>query len=133
MSNETEVFLSGTLFAVVGASNDRAKFGNQVLRAYLAHGKRALPINPHEDRVEGLDAYPDLATALADYPELDRASIITPPEVTAKIVDDAIATDGAIKDVWMQPGAESAMAIERARGAGITVIAGGPCVLVEMG
>lgn len=128
----TDAFLAGEIFAVVGASNDRRKFGNRVLRAYLNRGRIAIPINPHEDTVEGLMAYPDLAAALAEHPTLDRASIITQPAVTARIVDDAIAT-GAIRHLWMQPGAENAAAIERAERAGFAVIAGGPCVLVELG
>jgi predicted CoA-binding protein len=34
--------------------------------------------------------------------------------------------------VWMQPGAESGAAIRKAEAAGLSVIAGGPCVLVEL-
>jgi predicted CoA-binding protein len=120
------------MFAVVGASNDRRKYGNRVLRAYLRHGRTAIPVNPHENSVEGLDAFPDLSTAVANHPGLDRASIITRPDVTERIVEDAIAT-GRIRLLWMQPGAESGLAIQRARDEGITVIAGGPCVLVELG
>lgn len=86
--------------------------------------------------MEGLHCYPNLSAALSEHPHLDRCSIITQPEVTEEIVEDAIATasgcDG-IGHLWMQPGAESAKAIRRAREAGLTVIAGGPCVLVELG
>lgn len=33
-------------FAVVGASADRAKIGNEVLRRYVALNKSVVPINP---------------------------------------------------------------------------------------
>jgi predicted CoA-binding protein len=124
----TEKFLAQKTFAVVGASSDRAKFGNKVLRCYLQHGRAAIPVNPRESEVEGLKAY----KSLSDIPETpDAVSVITPPAVTEKVVEEA-ATLG-IKHLWMQPGAESAAAVKRAREAGIDVISGGPCLLVALG
>jgi predicted CoA-binding protein len=121
-------FLAAGPFAVAGASNDRSKFGNRVLRAYLDHGFKAWPVHPKETVVEGVPASPDLAS----LPEKVRGlSIITPPPVTEKLVEDA-ARQG-IPRIWMQPGAESPAAVRRARELGIAVIAGGPCVLVELG
>ena len=49
-------------YAVVGASPDRNKYGNKVLRAYMQRGFTVYPINPKADEVEGLKAYPDLAS-----------------------------------------------------------------------
>jgi predicted CoA-binding protein len=121
-------FLAGEVFAVVGASNDRAKYGNKVLRCYLQNGRRAIPVNPHELEIEGLDAVPDLAS----LPEpVHGASIITQPEVTERIVEEA--ADAGVTRLWMQPGSESRRAIERAEELGLSVIAGGPCLLVSLG
>jgi uncharacterized protein len=121
-------FLAGSVFAVGGASSNRAKYGNMVLRCYVQHGLTAYPVNPNEKQVEGLDAYPTLA-ALPVKPH--GVSIITPRWVTARIVDDAIAL--GIKHLWMQPGAESYPAIARAEAAGVSVIHSGPCLLVVLG
>jgi predicted CoA-binding protein len=121
-------FLAGDAFAVAGASDNRAKFGNKVLRCYLQHGHTVYPINPHATTVEGIPCYPDLATVPQP---IHGVSIITPPAVTAEIVDQAIVA--GIKHLWMQPGAEHRDAITRAEQAGINVIAGGPCLLVELG
>ena len=41
-------FLKGKVFGVIGASRDRAKYGNKILRCYLQHGLTAYPINPKE-------------------------------------------------------------------------------------
>lgn len=123
----TADFLSEGPFVVVGASSNREKYGNKVLRAYLQHGMTAYPVNPTETEVEGVACYPDLARC----PQPPRCvSIITPPHVTERIVEEA-ATVGA-KYVWMQPGAESQRAIERAEELGLKVIANGPCVLVAL-
>jgi uncharacterized protein len=120
-------FLSSGPFAVAGASSRRHKYGNKVLRAYLQNGFRAYPVNPHETLIEGVAA----VKRLADLPEPVRGlSIITPPEVTERLVEEAGAA--GIKRLWMQPGAESAKAIARAEELGLAVIAGGPCVLVAL-
>lgn len=121
-------FLAGTTFAVAGASPNRDKFGNKVLRCYLQNGRRAFAVNPLNTEVEGVPCVPKLA----DLPEkVHGLSIITPPVVTEKLVEDAHAA--GITRIWMQPGAESRAAIERCRELGISLIAGGPCVLVDLG
>jgi uncharacterized protein len=120
-------FLAGRAFAVVGASNDRSKFGNRVLRAYLAHGRRAFPVNPRETVIEGLPSVPDLASLREP---VHGVSIITPPRVSERVVDEALAR--GLTRLWFQPGAESAAAVARARAAGALVLAYGPCVLVEL-
>ena len=120
-------FLAGELFAVVGASADRSKFGNRVLRHYLAHGRRAIPVHPSAESIEGQRAYPDLQS----LPEaVHGVSIITPPPVTERVVAEALAL--SMTRIWMQPGAENAAAIEACRAAGVEPIFGGPCVLVEL-
>jgi uncharacterized protein len=127
--NETiDAFLAGDSFAVVGASTDRNKYGNKVLRSYVQAGRRVFPVSPNADEVEGLKCYPDLAS----LPErVHGVSIVTPPKVTESIVEQAAEQD--ISYLWMQPGAESAKAIERGAELGLTLIHSGPCVLVAQG
>ena len=130
MSEQSNIerFLAGDAYAVVGASGDRNKYGNKVLRCYLQNSRTAYPVNPHADEIEGLRAFPNLAS----LPEtVHGISIITPPEVTEKIIEQAI--ELGIKHVWLQPGAESSLAVELAENAGMNVIAGGPCLLVVLG
>ncbi len=121
-------FLESGPFAVVGASTDRAKYGNKVLRCYLQHGKQVYPINPKAPEVEGQKAY----AALAELPVKVRAiSVITPPVATEQVVREAAAA--GVQHIWMQPGAESKAAIQAAEALGMSVIAGGPCLLVVLG
>jgi predicted CoA-binding protein len=122
-----KTFLAGKRFAVVGASQDREKYGNKVLRVYKQNDIEVVPVNPTADAVEELAAYPDLPSVPGS---VDGVSIVTPPRVTEQVVKQAIAL--GINNIWMQPGAESAAAIDLAKHAGANVIAGGPCILVAL-
>lgn len=121
-------FLDGAPHAVAGASRDREKYGNKVLRAYLQAGRPVYAINPGAGEVEGQPAWPDVRS-LPRRPH--GISVVTPPEVTEAIVEEAI--ELGIEHIWMQPGAESERAVRAAEDAGINVIAGGPCALVVLG
>ncbi len=122
-------FLADGPWAVAGASNDRAKYGNKVLRCYLQVGRAPVyPVNPGAAEVEGVPCYADVGST----PEPVRAlSIITPPPVTEEVVAQAI--DAGVRHVWMQPGAENEAAVEACERNGLGVIAGGPCLLVVLG
>jgi predicted CoA-binding protein len=128
MDERIEKFLSSSAFGVVGASTDRSKYGNKVLRCYMKHGKKAIPVNPKEKEVEGLAA----VESVADLPvEVESISIITPPKVAEKVVEEAIAR--GIRNIWMQPGAESEAAVKKCREKNVNVIGDGSCLLVELG
>ncbi len=121
-------FLDGDLFAVAGASNERRKFGNKVLRCYMQAGREAYPVNPNEAEVEGLTAYPNL-DALPRRPH--GLSIITPPSITEGIVRSAV--ELGIRHIWIQPGAVHPGAVRMAAERGVNVIAGDACILVVLG
>lgn len=125
---QIEAFLAGSPFAVAGASVSRHKYGNRVLRCYRQRQRVAYPINPHHSEIEGLPCYATLAAAPSP---IHGVSLITQPEVSIDIVDQALAL--GIRHFWFQPGAEHPTALERARAAGANVIAGGPCILVVLG
>ncbi len=132
MSEESElqikIFLSASSYAVAGASLDREKYGNKILRCYLQHGYDVIPVHPSEETIEGL---PCCASVGALPDKVESLSVVTPPRVTEKIVLEAVAK--GIKNVWMQPGAESHKAVEYCRAHGVNVIADGSCLLVELG
>ncbi|MEZ6129306.1 MAG: CoA-binding protein [Planctomycetaceae bacterium] len=130
MHLETQIadFLSCRRFAVVGASTDRRKYGNKVFRCYLQNGRQAVPVNPNATVVEGV---PTVASLSQMNPPPDAVSIITPPNVTERVVAEAIGE--GIKHIWMQPGAENANAIAACRVAGVNLIHSGPCLLVVLG
>jgi len=121
-------FLAQGSFAVVGASTDRTKYGNKVLRCYLQHGLPVVAVNPGHASVEGVKSFASLREVPAD---VRAASVVAPPALAARIVEDAQAR--GIAHLWFQPGAEDDAATAAAERAGIAVIAGGPCLLVALG
>jgi predicted CoA-binding protein len=100
--------------AVIGASNDRRKFGNKALRAFRAQGYTVIPINPHETEVEGERAY----ASVLDYPgHLDEATLYVAPNAGVRVMED-IAKKG-IKTIWLNPGADGDEVLARARELGL--------------
>ena len=131
MNDDSELiqrFLSAPRFAVVGASNDPSKYGAKVFACYLQNEREVYPVNPRETEIQGHRAF----VSLDELPLLVPAvSIITPPSVTERVVEDAARS--GVTSLWMQPGAESPAAIRKAEELGLEVIANGPCLLVVLG
>jgi predicted CoA-binding protein len=128
IQDQIQQFLASPAFGVVGASTNRQKYGNKVLRCYLQNGKNAIPVNPNEAEIEGIPC----AATISDLPaNVVSISMITPPAVTAQLVPLALAK--GIRNIWMQPGAEHPDAVTLCRERGVNVIADGSCLLVVMG
>lgn len=100
--------------AVIGASNNRAKFGNKAVRAFRTQGYDVVPINPRERVVEGLACYPSV---LAVPGSIDMATVYVPPEI-GEIVLAEVAEKG-IRELWLNPGADSPAVVARARALGL--------------
>lgn len=128
MSNQIEEFFKSPEFAVLGASNNRLKYGNKVLRCYMQHNMTVYPVHPTEQLIEDFPVF----SSIMELPtEVHSISIITPPHITEELVAQAIKK--GIKNIWMQPGAESEKAINECIQHHINVIARGPCILVVLG
>jgi len=112
--------------AIIGASSNRAKFGNKALRAFEKQGFRVIAINPNEQEIEGHKAY----ASVVDVPEaIDMATVYVPGDVGVRVMDD-LAKKG-VPEVWLNPGADDDAVVERARQLGLkTVIA---CSIIGIG
>ena len=128
IQEQIDRFLESPAFAVAGASDNPSKYGYKCYRCYLDNGLRVFPVNPTAETILGNPVFPDVKS----LPNIVQSiTIVTPPAVTASIVDQAIAA--GISNLWMQPGAENMQAIEKAQSLGLNVIYGGPCILVQLG
>jgi predicted CoA-binding protein len=112
--------------AVVGASNNRSKFGNKALRAFQAEGYRVVPVNPNEREVEGIRAY----ASVLDVPGgIDMATVYVQPDVAYRLLDEF--ERKGISEVWINPGAESDELLAEAKRRKLNVIAA--CSIVGIG
>ena len=125
MQELVKEFLSQRHFAVIGSFRNESKYAYRILKALKSKGYEVYPVNPRLKEVEGLTCY----ARLEDIPSsVDVADIVTPPEITDKIVRECL--HKGITRVWLQPGAESRQAVEFCRKNGIKVIYG-LCVMME--
>ena len=112
--------------AVVGASSDRRKFGNKALRAFQAQGYHVIPNNPNEQQVEGMTTY----ASVLDVPDaIDMATVYVQPEIALRLLGEF--EQKKIKEIWLNPGADSDELIAEARRRQLNVIAA--CSIVGIG
>ncbi|MDD5040247.1 MAG: CoA-binding protein [Patescibacteria group bacterium] len=96
--------------AIIGASNNREKFGNKAVRAYRDAGWTVFPVNPGEQMIEGLESY----SRYTDIPEkIDRVSFYVPASVGIRIIEEIAQKPPA--ELFFNPGTESATLVARAR------------------
>jgi predicted CoA-binding protein len=103
--------------AVIGASNDRSKYGNRSVRAYLQQGYTVFPVNSKEKQIEGLPAF----SSISEVPvQLHLISVYVPPAVLLKILPD-ISAKGC-DELWLNPGTESEEVLSEANRLGLNVV-----------
>jgi predicted CoA-binding protein len=103
--------------AVIGASGNRAKYGNKALRAFEKQGYIVIPVNTHEAEIEGHRAY----RSVLDIPvAIDMATLYVPP-ASGLVVVRELARKG-VAEVWLNPGADDDEVVARARELGLNVI-----------
>ncbi|KAK4499111.1 hypothetical protein PRZ48_009623 [Zasmidium cellare] len=134
-------FFSLPTFAVAGASSNPAKFGHKIYAWYLQHSLSAIPLNPASPTISvGGKEHDTIASpSKLRNPKETALSVITPPPVTAKLLEEAKAA--GVPAVWLQPGTftdkEMRYAVENFPGAAVggfgegTVGGEGWCVLVD--
>jgi len=115
------------VWAVVGASNQHHKFGRRIFDVLKRSGYTVYAVNPN---VDGLDDGTPTYPSIRDLPVVPEVvDVVVPPSAGMGVVEDCLAK--GVSNIWFQPGAESEAAIARAREAGMQVIWGGPCAMVE--
>src|SRR6516225_1004410 len=112
--------------AIIGASNDRNKYGNKAVRAFLRQGYTVYPVNLHEATIEGLKVF----KSVGEVPgKLQMISVYVPPAVLLKLLPE-IAAKGC-DELWLNPGTESEQVLAEAERLGLNVIQA--CSIVGVG
>lgn len=125
MSDYIAEFPRHRRWVVVGASNDREKYGNKIYRDLKNAGYEVYAVNPKADSVEGDPCYP----TVKDLPvKPDVVNMVVPPPVADKVIDDCL--EAGLKRVWFQPGSESEAAIGKAKAGGMEVVHDA-CIMIQ--
>ncbi len=99
-------FMGQKRFAVIGATDNPEKYGNQIVKNLRSRGYEVYPVNPRLKELEGLDCYP----AITDVPvRVDVVDFVVPPKATEEILKQCQAL--GLDRIWLQPGSESEAAI----------------------
>jgi uncharacterized protein len=113
--------------AVIGASSNRDKFGNKAVRAFARQGYHVVPVNLTESVIEGHPAY----ASVLDVPvRIDIATVYVHPEAGVAVMDE-LARLGGVDEVWLNPGADDPVVVERARQLGLNIIQA--CSIIAIG
>lgn len=95
------------IFAIVGASQDRSKYGYEVFETLTRHGHTVLPINPKYADIDGVPCY----SSLPDLPRNPDVVLTAAPALVSEKIAQTCATLG-ISIFWMPPGTETDIALE---------------------
>ena len=118
-------FMGQKKFAVVGATDNSQKYGNQIVKNLKSRGYEVYPVNPRLKEVEGFRCYP----ALAGIPvKVDVVDFVVPPEATEEILKQCKELE--LNRIWLQPGSESEAAIAFCRENNLKVVHG-VCVMLS--
>ncbi|MFN7139643.1 MAG: CoA-binding protein [Limisphaerales bacterium] len=100
--------------AVIGASNDRSKFGNKAVRAFQRAGYKVFPVHPAQTEVEQLPCF----KTIRDVPERPHlVSVYVGPERLLQILPDIAARE--CDELWLNPGTVSEEVLVKAKELGL--------------
>jgi uncharacterized protein len=118
-----ENFLAQKRIAMVGVSREPRSFSVSLFQELCRRGYDIVPVNPKTPNVLGR---PCFARVQDIQPPVDAALVMTPPEITEKIVADC--AQAGIRRVWLHratgKGSVSPRAVEFCRAHAIEVIPG---------
>lgn len=106
MQDLIKEFMAQKVFAVIGATDNPEKYGNQIVKNLKNRGYEVYPVNPKLEELEGLQCY----AGITDVPvKVDVVDFVVPPSVTEEILKQC--KDLGLNRIWLQPGSESEKAI----------------------
>lgn len=113
---ESTMNIKNQHIALVGVSSDPDKYGYKIFTDLIKNGYQVTGVNPKTPIVEGQQT---VATLAEVKKPIDLVIIVTPPQVSIEVIKQA--NKLGIKNIWLQPGAESEAAIELAKELGINL------------
>ncbi|MEN3014005.1 MAG: CoA-binding protein [Endomicrobiia bacterium] len=117
MEDLIKEFLSKKNFAVVGSFRNEQKIAYKIFRNLKERGYNVYPVSISAKEVDGVKCYKSILELPEDVEVVD---VVTPPEVSLEIVKQCFKK--GIKNIWLQPGAESKEVIKFCKDNSIKVV-----------
>ena len=109
--------LTKKVWAVLGATGRKEKFGYKIYACLRDHGYTVYPVNPNVNEIDGATCY----ASLHDLPEVPEVvDFVVPEAVGLQALDDCKAL--GISVVWLQPGADKPAVVAKGKERGLEVI-----------
>jgi len=125
MQDLIKEFMAQKRFAVVGATDNPNKYGNQIFRNLIKRGYEVYPVNPKLRQLEGTKCY----QSLDEIPvKVDVVDFVVPPEVSEAVLKNC--KQLGLDRIWFQPGLESEAAIAYCHKNNLKVVHG-VCVMLN--
>lgn len=124
MSNKKDM-LDKKVWAVIGASPSKDKFGYKIYKKLKDNDYKVYPVNPGYEDINGDKCY----KSIEDLPEVpDVIDFVVPPRVSLGALDEA--KEKGVKNVWFQPGTFNEGVIKKAKENDFNIVE--DCVLVAL-
>jgi predicted CoA-binding protein len=127
MNDLIDEMLSNKVWAVLGVSSNREKYGYRIYKTLKRHCFTVFPINPKIDYIDGEVCYPNL-NSLPEIP--DVVNFVIPPKVSENEIEECYRL--GINNIWMQPGSGSPAVVKLAKERNINIVYN-KCVMIEIG
>ncbi len=121
-----EVLKKYNSYAVVGATNNREKFGYKIFKMLQDYGKISIPVNPRYETVDGEPCFSSISE-ITEKP--DVVVLVVPPRITDKLIDEC--KKSGINIIWMQPGTYNDATLQKCKEKGIEAVYGA-CIMLKL-
>lgn len=109
MADNKDSMLKKKIWAVVGVTPNKEKFGYKIWKTLKDNDYEVYGINPKYDEIYGEKVYHSL-TELPTKPEV--IDFVVPPAITLKTLEEAY--ELGVKYLWFQPGTWNEEVLKRA-------------------
>ncbi|NLX61586.1 MAG: CoA-binding protein [Tissierellia bacterium] len=105
--------LKKKVWAVVGVTTKKDRFGYKIFKKLQEHGYETYGVNPKYEEVDGEKVYPTLKSIPK---KIEVVDVVVPPKVTLGLLDEI--KDLGIEYIWFQPGTYDEEVVEKAESLG---------------
>ena len=127
MENNKREMLEKKVWAVIGVTTNKDKFGYKIYKKLKDNNYDVYPVNPKYDIIDGEKCY----NSLKDLPKKPEVvDFVVPPKISLMSVKEA--DEVGIEYLWFQPGTANEEVIHKAKELGFKIVYD-DCVLVALG